>query len=432
LDLPEKKAMSDVKELRDKIIDDYKLNEYLGYTGVAHVYTSAHVQTGNIAAVHLLPNIHVNEPNFMEAYIMKAAQLQRLTHPNIVRTLSYGIGLDHPYLVMAHIEGPTLKDLLNAVKRRMRRIPLDAGVFIINSLAGALSQAHQVNLTHSNLKPTNVLLEKSGMVMLTDFGLPQLVAFDPGALFDPLGTNLSAGQNIQREKLRDLFDLGLMSYQIATGQSAYNSSDTDGLENLSKAELAPPSSIVPEIPDNLDNVIVRMITPHTAHRYQSVKEMLVDLTEISRKVKTTVLPSARLTDVAQFSSRFARAVVPEEVETEKAKNAAIYFLDTGQVVELENNREYTLGRLYEGQPIHPDIDLTPFKGYEWGISRLHASLRTTMDQIYVTDLGSANGTYHAGERLEPNSPHLLSHGDIIMLGKLRLQIMLPIVGGSDT
>ncbi len=424
--------MSDVKELHDKSIDDYKLNEYLGYTGMAHVYAAVHVQTGDIAAVHLLPDTHVNKPNFMEAYIMKAAQLQKLTHPNIVRTLSYGIGLDHPYLVMAHIEGPTLQDLLNAVKRRMRRIPLDAGVFIINSLAGALSQAHQENLTHSNLKPTNVLLEKSGMVMLTDFGLHQLVAFDTGTLFDPLGTNLFAGQDIEREKLRDLFDLGLISYQIATGQPAFDSPDANGMENVSRADLVPPSSIVPEIPDNLDNVIVKMISPNIANRYQSVKEMLVDLIEISRKVKTTVLPSARLTDVALFSSRFSRAVVPEEVETEKAKNAAIYFLDTGQVVELENNREYTLGRLYEGQPVHPDIDLTPFKGYEWGISRLHATLQTTADQVYVTDQGSANGTYHGGERLEPNSPHLLNHGDIIMLGKLRLQILLPIVGGSDT
>lgn len=423
--------MSDVKELHDKIIDDYKLIEYLGYTGVAHVYTAAHAETGNIAAVHLLPDIHVNKPNFMEAYIMKAAQLQRLTHSNIVQTLSYGIGLGYPYLVMEHVEGPTLKDLLNAVKRRMRRIPLDAGVFIINSLAGALSYAHQENLTHSNLKPTNVLLKKIGTVILTDFGFPQLVSFDTGVLFDPLGTNLSTGQDIQREKLRDLFDLGLISYQIVTGQPAYNFLDTNGIEKVRTAELVPPSSIVPEVPDNLENVIIRLITPYTAHRYQSVKEMLLDLTEISRKVKTTVLPSARLTDVAQFSSRFSRAVVPEEIETEKAKNVALYFLDTGQVVELENNREYTLGRLYEGQPVHPDIDLTPFKGYEWGISRLHATLRTTTDQVYVTDQGSANGTYHGGDRLEPNTPHILNHGDIIMLGKLRLQILLPVAGQTD-
>ena len=110
---------------------------------------------------------------------------------------------------------------------------------------------------------------------------------------------------------------------------------------------------------------------------------------------------------------------------------AIYFLDTGQVLELDNNREYTLGRSYEGTPVVPDIDLTPFKAYEWGISRLHASLQTSTLEVVVKDLGSSNGTWHAGDRLETNQPYTLHHGDIVMLGKLRLQILLPAVGQAE-
>jgi len=75
--------------------------------------------------------------------------------------------------------------------------------------------------------------------------------------------------------------------------------------------------------------------------------------------------------------------------------------------------------------ILPDIDLTPFKGYDWGISRLHASVRAYADKVYVTDLGSSNGTWIDGERISPNNPHELSKGDLFLLGRLRVQILMP-------
>lgn len=422
--------MEDVIKLHNQVINNYRLDEYLGYTGTAHVYRASHIETNKFAAVHLLPNVNVNKPNFIEAYIMKASQLKKLKHPNIVHTLSFGVELGYPFLVMNHIEGPTLRDLMNAVKRRMRRVPIDASVFIINCIAGAIAYAHDENITHNNLKPTNILLERSGTVMVTDFGLPQLVSLDPQTLSDTLEALIFEDRDAEIEMQRDLFALGLIFYEIITGQPAYESPNTEMLEDVFRQmKLVPPSKLVPEIPDNLEKVIVKIINPKTAYRYQSVNDMLADLAEISRKVKTTMLPTARLSDVAEFSSRFSSAIVPEEVETEKAKSVAVYFLDTGQVLELDNFREYTLGRLYEGQPMVPDIDLSPFKGYEWGISRFHASIRTNPDSIYITDLGSSNGTWHAGKRLEANQPYKLEHGDIIMLGKLRLQVLLPFKSG---
>jgi pSer/pThr/pTyr-binding forkhead associated (FHA) protein len=85
--------------------------------------------------------------------------------------------------------------------------------------------------------------------------------------------------------------------------------------------------------------------------------------------------------------------------------------------------EYLIGRQHKSQPILPDIDLTPFNAYEWGISRLHASLAIKEDEVTITDIGSSNGTWIAGERIQPDTPYTLKHGDVIHLGKLKVQLL---------
>jgi hypothetical protein len=104
--------------------------------------------------------------------------------------------------------------------------------------------------------------------------------------------------------------------------------------------------------------------------------------------------------------------------------ASIHLVDSGQILPLADRAEFTLGRVSEAQPIMPDIDLTPYQAYASGVSRLHAVIRREREQIYVMDLGSSNGTYLNGTRLKPNAAHELHHGDLISLGKLKIQVLL--------
>jgi pSer/pThr/pTyr-binding forkhead associated (FHA) protein len=84
-----------------------------------------------------------------------------------------------------------------------------------------------------------------------------------------------------------------------------------------------------------------------------------------------------------------------------------------------------LGRLSEGQPIMPDIDLTPYQAYASGVSRLHAVVkRDANNRALVMDLGSSNGTYVNGRRINPHVEEPLNHGDIVALGKLKIQVLL--------
>lgn len=104
---------------------------------------------------------------------------------------------------------------------------------------------------------------------------------------------------------------------------------------------------------------------------------------------------------------------------------ALYMPDYEQFLDLPDQREFTLGRLVDGQVITPDIDLNPYDAYENGISRLHATIRTNPEKntIHVLDLGSANGTSVNGYEIPANSEVPLAHEDVLTLGKLHLKVL---------
>ena len=103
---------------------------------------------------------------------------------------------------------------------------------------------------------------------------------------------------------------------------------------------------------------------------------------------------------------------------------SLHLLDTGQVLPLSVRNEFTMGRISEGQPIMPDIDLSPYQAYAAGVSRLHGVIKRDGNRVIFMDLGSANGTYINGKRLTPNVEQVLNHGDIVALGKLKMQILV--------
>jgi pSer/pThr/pTyr-binding forkhead associated (FHA) protein len=100
------------------------------------------------------------------------------------------------------------------------------------------------------------------------------------------------------------------------------------------------------------------------------------------------------------------------------------MIETGQILPLADRTEFTLGRSAEGQPIVPDVDLSPYNAYANGVSRLHAVIKLIEDQIVLVDLGSSNGTYLNGNRLLPYDETTVSHGDVVYLGKLKIQLLI--------
>ena len=104
--------------------------------------------------------------------------------------------------------------------------------------------------------------------------------------------------------------------------------------------------------------------------------------------------------------------------------ASLHVVSTGQILPLVSKSEFSIGRISSGQPILPDIDLSPYKAYKHGVSRLHANIKVIYGKAHIYDLNSANGVYINGERIEPEKNIELKHGDIIALGQFKLQILL--------
>jgi len=123
-----------------------------------------------------------------------------------------------------------------------------------------------------------------------------------------------------------------------------------------------------------------------------------------------------------ISQGLERATPPPKITTDSW--GSLHLMDSGQILPLANRTEFTLGRISDGQPVMPDVDLTPFQAYANGVSRLHAVLKREGRRVVVKDLGSANGTYVNGKRLTPETERLINHGDVVALGKLKFQVLI--------
>jgi hypothetical protein len=131
--------------------------------------------------------------------------------------------------------------------------------------------------------------------------------------------------------------------------------------------------------------------------------------------------AASLSTEADHLSRnpdFSRSGVAQNLDI------SIMLMDYGEILALSGRSEYTIGRVSTGQSILPDIDLGPYLAYEKGVSRLHVLVKIGGGIVSISDLGSVNGTQLNGKVLLPNQPHPLIHGDILTLGKMKLQVLI--------
>ncbi len=125
-----------------------------------------------------------------------------------------------------------------------------------------------------------------------------------------------------------------------------------------------------------------------------------------------------------FQGRQTSPPVPVTPTTAADALVSLHLIESGMILHLTGQNEFTLGRVAEGQPILPDVDLSPYEGYAQGVSRLHAALKTNNNRVFITDLGSSNGTRVNGQKIMPNVDYPLNHGDVVALGKFKIQVLV--------
>lgn len=259
--------------------DRYRIIDTLGEGGMANVYLAEDIILQRKVAVKILRLDLQKEPQTLARFQREALATSELSHPNIVMVLD--VGTDHglPYMVMEYVDGPDLKDYIRA------NSPLNLGniIKIMDQILSAMSLAHKHNVIHRDLKPQNILMDKHGNIKIADFGIA--VALNQNSVTQ---TNSAIGSvhYMSPEQTRgglvtkqsDIYSLGIILYELITGNVPFNGDSAVSIA-LKHAQEPIPSirKQDPNIPQPLENVVLKATAKDPRDRYNSAKEMKDDL-----------------------------------------------------------------------------------------------------------------------------------------------------------
>jgi serine/threonine protein kinase len=247
-------------------------------------------------------------PDFAEQFLAEARVAARLDHSNIVQVFDVGSEGGQPFLTMEYVEGPSLRQLLDREKKAGRRIPVGIAVNLAAQVCDGLAYAHtltdretgvQLGVIHRDVCPDNVLLSKTGIAKLTDFGLARAVDATRATAMRGKASYLAPEviESSGKYDLRaDLFAVGVVLYEMLTGVLPFTGPTQEQLlKAIVSAPLTAPSRHRPEVSAALDAVLVRALSRSPDARYASAGELLAALDAF-----LATLPAVTAADLAHF------------------------------------------------------------------------------------------------------------------------------------
>jgi len=255
----------------------YRILRKLGSGGMANVYLAEDEELGRRVAIKILNDRYANDELFIERFRREAKSAAALSHPNIVSIYDRGQAEGTYYIAMEVIEGRSLKELI------LTRGPLPIGQAIAYTLEilDALRFAHRHGIIHRDVKPHNILIGGERL-KVTDFGIARAGA----SQMTEAGSIMGTAQYLSPEQARgapvtassDLYSVGIVLYEMLTGKVPFSGDSAIEIAMKHLNELPkPPSKIRPEIPEDLDHVVLRALAKAPEDRYQTAEEFAEDL-----------------------------------------------------------------------------------------------------------------------------------------------------------
>ena len=263
--------------------DRYRLERKLGSGGMADVWLAEDQELGRHVAVKILHERYANDEQFVERFRREATHAAGLSHPNIVSIYDRGVAGGSYYIVMEYIEGRTLKELI--VTRGPCPVPV--AISYTRQILAALRYAHKNGIIHRDIKPHNVLVDREGRVKVADFGIARAGASE----MTEAGSIVGTAQYLSPEQARgapvdessDLYSTGIVLYELLTGTVPFTGETPVeiAMKHLSQTPEAP-SARRPDIPHDLDLVVLRALAKEPAERYRTAAELDRDLELVAR------------------------------------------------------------------------------------------------------------------------------------------------------
>jgi serine/threonine protein kinase len=279
----------------------------MGIGGMGRVYAAEDPRLNRKVAIKILSQESTQRPERVRRFEQEARAVSALNHPNILTIYEVGEVNGIHYIATELVEGETLRGSVG------KRLGLRKVLDIAEQAASALAAAHAAGVVHRDIKPENIMLRPDGLIKILDFGLAKLTEPTtlvdenmPTAVTEP-GRIMGTWMYMSPEQVRgkevdgrtDIWSLGVVIYEMVSGRSPFTAATaTDTIVSIVDREPMPLAELGMDIPEDLERILHRALCKDRDRRYQSVKDMWLDLKELSRGYELgTVTRSTRMRSV---------------------------------------------------------------------------------------------------------------------------------------
>jgi Protein kinase domain len=255
----------------------YRIFGLVGRGGMGEVYRADDLKLGQSVALKFLPAEVEEDASRLERFLDEVRIARTISHPNVCRVYDVGEVDGHHFLSMEFVDGEDLASLL----RRIGRLPRDKAIQIARQLCAGLAAAHEQGILHRDLKPANIMIDGRGRARITDFGLARLAGEVRGADVLSGTPAFMAPEQIEGKSVTvrsDLYALGLVLYELCTGQPAFKATNAAEMARL-KSESTPtsPGAIIEGFDPAVERVIMRCLEHDPADRPASALQVAASL-----------------------------------------------------------------------------------------------------------------------------------------------------------
>ncbi len=272
----------------------YNIIGELGQGAMGTVYKAVDPLIDRVVAIKTITlSLALDEKDEYEArFYQEAKAAGRLSHPNIVTIYDVGKSGDVAYIAMEFLQGRELRDILNDGKR----MPVDQVIDIVAQVALGLAYAHEHDIVHRDVKPSNIMVVRDGHVKITDFGIARMAS---ASVRTQTGMVLGSPKYMSPEQVMgkltdqrsDIFSLGVMLYEMLTGQAPFTGENVNAIMYQTlNAVPPPPSTLSAAVPEMLNFIVAKALAKDLDDRYQDAKEFANDLKACRDRMPRTAAP----------------------------------------------------------------------------------------------------------------------------------------------
>ncbi len=277
----------------------YQIRSLIGTGGMGEVYLADDTLLRRPIAIKLLTGDYSQKEERLHRFELEAYAASSLNHPNIVTIYEIGSENGHNFIATEFVEGESLRPYA-----RNKRLDLSEVVDVITQVASALVAAHEAGIIHRDIKPENIMLRPDGYVKVLDFGLAKLsedrwhetdaeavtqlmIKTEPGRVMgtiDYMSPEQARGSDIDQRS--DIFSLGIVFYELTARSKPFSGeTKSDVLAAVLTSEVVPLNQRRPDVPDELNRIVNKCLRKNRNERYQSTKELLVDLKNLRHEIE---------------------------------------------------------------------------------------------------------------------------------------------------